>query len=194
MRSILLLFLFFWGFNLHAQVEKQVFRIVHNNKNIGVLYAKKNLLDDKIIYSNRTEINTRILTKIQVDYNYKVIYKNDSLFNANVLILLNEKEKTNTYTDTDENVYIFHENDKEKNRIKETITYSTVNLIFEEPENITKVYAEEYGTFHYLKKICSHLYEKTNHKGKTSSYKYKSGKLLEAEIDTGFISFKIIAQ
>ena len=66
MRSILLLFLFFWGFNLHAQVEKQVFRIVHNNKNIGVLYAKKNLLDDKIIYSNRTEINTRILTKIQV--------------------------------------------------------------------------------------------------------------------------------
>lgn len=192
-----LLFFYIIAFNFYTSAQEEQryrFDIIHNGKNIGSLYAKKEQQEDKTIYSNRTEIDTRLITKIEVDYNYKVVFKNNILSHAYVLILFNGKEKTNTYTDKSTNGYIFYENDEEENRVNEKITYGTVNLMFEEPENITKVYAEEHGTFHYIKKIDIHTYEKTNHKGKTSIYKYKNGKLTEAEIDAGLISFKIIAK
>jgi len=85
---------------LQAQEEINIFKIVHNGKEIGKLYAKKQRLDNKIIYSNRTEIDTRIITKIEVDYNYKVVYQDKQLSHAYVFILFNGKEKTNTYSVT----------------------------------------------------------------------------------------------
>lgn len=196
MKNLLLLFYILVTFstNASAQEERHVFNIIHKGKNIGTLYAKKEQINQKTIYSNRTEIDTRIITKIEVDYNYKVVYENDELSHAYVLILFNGKEKTNTYTDKNNKGYIFYEDDEEENRIYEPITYGTVNLMFEEPENVKKVYAEEHGCFHTLKKLSAHTYEKTSHKGKTSIYKYKDGELVEAEIDAGLISFEIVAR
>ncbi|MBW2962080.1 DUF6134 family protein [Mesonia aestuariivivens] len=180
------------SFAVCAQAEQNVFNILHKGKDIGTLYAKKENVGGKTIYSNRTEIDTRMITKIEVDYNYKVVYENELLSHAHVLILFNGKEKTNTYTDHNKTGYIFYEDDKEENRIHENIRYSTVNLMFEEPDGIEKVYAEEHGIFHQIKKIGVHQYEKTNHKGKSSIYTYKDGHLTEAEIDAGLISFRII--
>ena len=57
---------------------------------------------------------------------------------------------------------------------------------------ITEVYAEEHGEFHLIKQLENNTYEKINSKGKTSIYKYEKGKLIEAEIDLGLISFKIL--
>ncbi|MEO2058567.1 MULTISPECIES: DUF6134 family protein [Mesonia] len=197
MKKLLLLFpiLILFAFTSSTtQEERHVFDIIHKGKSIGTLYAKKEQVGSKTIYSNRTEIDTRIIAKIEVDYNYKVVYENSKLSHAYVLILFNGKEKTNTYTDKNSEGYIFYEDDEEENRIHESITYGTVNLMFEEPETIQKVYAEEHGTFHSIKKVDSNTYEKTSHKGKTSIYKYKDGELVEAEIDAGLISFKIVVK
>lgn len=197
MKKILLLIpiLILFAFSSSTiQEKRQVFDIIHKGKSIGTLYAKREQVGSKTIYSNRTEIDTRIIAKIEVDYNYKVVYENNALSHAYVLILFNGKEKTNTYTHKNNQSYIFYEDDEEENRIHESISYGTVNLMFEEPENVKKVYAEEHGCFHPIKKIASHEYEKTSHKGKNSVYKYKNGELLEAEVDAGLISFKIVAK
>lgn len=185
--------LVFQSIHSYAQEEKRVFKIIHKGNNIGNLYAKKEQLGDKVIYSNRTEIDTRIITKIEVDYNYKVVYKNETLAHAYVLIFFNGKEKTNTYTDQNKEGYNFYEDDELQQTISEKIKYSTVNLMFEEPVNINRVYAEEHGNFHQIKKIGPHCYEKINSKGKSSTYTYKDGFLTQAEIDAGLINFKIIA-
>ncbi|MDR6301549.1 DUF6134 family protein [Mesonia maritima] len=194
-KFLLLSFLSFCSIStLLGQEEKYRFNILHREKIIGELVAKKEVLEDKIIYSNRTEISTRIIAKIEVDYTYKVVYTNNSLAHAFALILLNDREKTNAYTEKTKTGYIFYEDDEAQHKIDSPITYSTVNLMFEEPLTITKVYAEEHGEFHQLKKVAKNIYEKTNSKGKTSLYKYKNGKLVEAEIDAGIISFKIVAE
>jgi hypothetical protein len=194
-KTLLLVIVFiFNSFFLQAQEEKYVYKIIHKGKEIGTLYAKKEQLGDKIIYSNRTEIDTRIITKIEVDYNYKVVYKNNLLSHAYVLILFNGKEKTNTYTDRSNNQYIYYEDDDVKNIISKKITYSTVNLMFEEPLGINEVYAEEHGEFHAMECIAPNTYKKTINRSKSSVYKYKNGKLLEAEVDAGLITFQIIAE
>lgn len=190
MRACILFFSFIACSILYGQQYE--FNIIHKGKNIGTLYAKKETLNNKIIYSNRTEIDTRIITKIEVDYNYKVVFEDGSLSHAFVLIMFNGREKTNTYTDKNNSGYTFYKNDDEKAKIFSEITYATVNLMFEEPENVNKVYAEEYGDYHILKKIAAHTYEKINHKGNSSYYKYKNGLLTEAQIDAGMINFKII--
>ena len=102
--------------------------------------------------------------------------------------------ESGTWSTTGSTLTLIYEDDEEENRIYEPITYGTVNLMFEEPENVKKVYAEEHGCFHTLKKLSAHTYEKTSHKGKTSIYKYKDGALVEAEIDAGLISFEIVAR
>ncbi|WP_121666915.1 DUF6134 family protein [Mesonia aquimarina] len=194
-KLLLISFLAFFSIaTLFGQEEKYCFNILHREKVIGELVAKKEVVEDKIIYSNRTEISTRILAKIEVDYTYKVVYRNKTLAHAFALILFNDREKTNSYTEKTKTGYIFYEDNEAEYKIEESIMYSTVNLIFEEPLNISKVYAEEHGEFHQLKKVANHIYEKTSSKGKTSLYKYKNGKLVEAEIDVGIISFKIVAE
>ena len=194
-KLLLVSFLAFFSITtLFGQEEKYRFNILHKEKVIGELIAKKEVVEDKVIYSNRTEISTRILAKIEVDYTYKVVYSHKTLAHAFALILFNDREKTNSYTEKTKTGYVFYEDDEAQYKIEEPITYSTVNLMFEEPLSITKVYAEEHGEFHQLKKVAKHIYEKTNSKGKTSLYKYKNGKLVEAEIDAGIVSFKIVAE
>ena len=64
-------------------------------------------------------------------------------------------------------------------------------LLFDEPENISKVYAEEHGVFHNLKKIGDHEYLKTSPEGKRNTYKYKNGSLLNADIHAGIANFSM---
>ncbi len=67
-----------------------------------------------------------------------------------------------------------------------------MQLIFEEPTGITKVYAEEYGVFHTLKKIRNHTYLKTAPNGNKNTYFYKDDVLQKSDVDAGIIKFSII--
>ena len=157
------------------------------------LIKQKNILKEEKFNSELLVLKKKIdeFKKKELEHNnfIKTEYNklNQSLLSKIEPILI-------AYTDKNNKGYIFYEDDEEENRIYEPITYGTVNLMFEEPENVKKVYAEEHGCFHTLKKLSAHTYEKTSHKGKTSIYKYKDGALVEAEIDAGLISFEIVAR
>ena len=67
-----------------------------------------------------------------------------------------------------------------------------MQLLFEEPIGIKKVYAEEHGEFHSIKKIGQHSYLKTAPNGHKSTYYYKNGILQKSDIDSGVIKFSIV--
>ncbi len=179
--------------SLQAQETDLLFNIIHKNNTIGTLTAKKKPVGENVHYYNHTAISTRILfANIEVDYQYTVVYNQDQLIKAAAKIRLNGNTRTNTFTEKNVQDYIFYENGKQQRSITENIAYSTVNLLFEEPLHIDKVYAEEHGEFHELKKIRRHTYEKINSKGKVNTYFYKNGILEKAVIDIGLINFEII--
>ncbi len=189
---ILTLLAIVMSFHLSAQKKILYFNILHNDKVIGTLKAIKDTNDERTIYTDQTIITTHIFTKIEVEYKYEAIYFNNDLIESNVNIFLNGHQKTKTTTEKNNDIYTFYKNDAKENEIDETIQYSTIMLLFNEPKNIAKVYAEEHGVFHNLKKIGDQEYLKTSPEGKKNNYKYKNNSLLRAEIHAGIVNFTMV--
>lgn len=184
------LFLIFSSTN-PVVIEQRTYDVFYKEKIIGILTATKKQQGGIAYYENTTSIDTRIIAKIQVDYNYEVKYKGSDMLEANALITLNGKQRTNAVTQKKDDGYVFVKNDDKPETLNEAIGYSTVKLIFEEPVNIRQVYAEEHGEFHTIGKTAGHTYEKKTPDGKVNMYMYSNGILQSAQIDGGVINFSI---
>lgn len=186
----LILLLIFVSSNAFYE-EKASFEVVHRGKSIGVLEAVKEVVYKKTVYTNQTNIDTRIITKIEVNYGYNVTFDRLGLVEASARIKFNGKQRTNAFTERKGEGYTFVRDNEKPEELNQDIKYSTVKLIFEEPKNISNVYAEEHGEFHTIKQIASNTYRKTSPDGKENTYYYKNGILEKAEIDGGVIKFQI---
>lgn len=175
--------------SLNAQVEKHEFNIIHNKKSIGTLVATKKTDDLKITYSDETKIVAHFLAKVNVDYTYDVVYDDGIFQNSIVLIQVNGHEHTKASTKKSGGFYQFIMDDDDEKDIKSSINYSSIRLLFDEPEGIKKIFSEEDGSFHTMEKTGEHSYQKTSPSGHKNMYYYNQGKLQKAEIHAGMISF-----
>jgi len=180
------------NFNLTAQKETHLFNIIHNDKVIGTLKAVKETTEEGIIYTDHTIISTHIFTKIEVKYSFEAIYSDNEMTKSNVVIMLNGHQRTKTITEREKNVYTFYKDDSKENEIDKIIKYSSIMLLFNEPENISKVYAEDHGAFHDLKKIKDNEYLKVTPDGKKNKYIYENDSLIKAEIHAGMVNFEMV--
>jgi len=191
-RTSIVIFLFLFSFSALSQTQSLTYQLFYHKKEIGTLNVTKIVDGKTTIYQNQTHINTRILfTKIEIDYSYLVVFNKTKLSNAKVLIEVKGDKRKDTQTLLEKGVYHYYEDQKLKSQIKSDITYSAVMLILEEPIGIRQVYSEENGTFHPLKKVGNHTYEKTNDKNHVNEYSYKNGVLESGTIDAGIISFSM---
>ena len=76
--------------------------------------------------------------------------------------------------------------------IESPIRNSILQLVFEEPVGVDRIYAEEHGDFHSIKKVGEHAYIKTAPNGRESSYYYENGTLQKSDVNAGIIKFSII--
>ncbi len=178
-------------FSLKAQQVKNEFNIIHNDKTIGTLVASKAIDGSKTTYSDDTNIEAHFFTKIKVVYKYDEIYTDGDLSKASVSIYINGHEHTKTSTVKSNTTYNFIEDEDDAVKISGPINYSTIRLLFEEPEGISKVYGEEKGNFQKLEKTGDNTYLKTTPEGHKNTYYYKDGHLQKADIHAGVISFSM---
>ncbi|MDT0295437.1 DUF6134 family protein [Mesonia ostreae] len=192
-RTFILIFLLMLGyFSAFSQTQSLTYQLFYHKKEIGTLKVTKIVEGNRSIYQNQTHINTRILfSKIVVDYSYLVVFNKKKLSNAKVLIEVKGDKRSDTQTILKDGIYQYYEDQKLINELKSDITYSAVMLMLEEPVGIHSVYSEENGTFHSLKKIGEHVYEKTNDKNNVNEYAYKNGVLESGTINAGIISFSM---
>ncbi|MBU2939758.1 hypothetical protein KO494_09430 [Lacinutrix sp. C3R15] len=191
---ILFQILSFQEFEANTNTSHLKFDIVLKDKIIGQLETTKRIKDSKIHYHSATNITTRIITEINVNYNYNVVFNNNNLKKADVHITVNNKPHAETNTEWLQNQYIITQNNKKEKSIKDPIHYSTILMYFQEPENISYCFSEEDGSINTIVPLGNHTYKKINAKGKENIYYYKNGKLIKAEIDGGLVSFQIITQ
>ncbi len=190
--SLFLLFTSFHSFSqISAQVEQYGFNIIHSDKQIGTLIATKASDGLKTTYSDKTELQTHLFTKINVDFSYDVEYRANTFVNSTVLIHVNGHEHTKASTKKNNKTYQFFKDDDDEIDIKTPIKYSSVRLLFDEPVGIGSVFSEEDGSFHVLEELGDHIYQKTSPKGHKNKYHYEAGRLKKAEIHAGVISFDI---
>lgn len=192
LKKLIHFFIFFLFISTYGQKQQQlVFDVIHRDKKVGEFIARKVTNGETTEYISKTEINTRILTRIEVKYNFKVLYKNHELQNAYTEVLVNGKRRTNSKTQKHQNNYYFYDCGKKEQSITSPISFSSILLIFQEPKSIAKVYSEEHGEFHELKQKSAHCYLKTNPKGRINTYSYKNGHLQIAKLDGGLIDFEL---
>ncbi|QRM89368.1 hypothetical protein FG167_09000 [Lacinutrix sp. WUR7] len=184
----------FHNLNLNTNDTHLKFDIVLKEKIVGQLQASKTFKDSKIHYQSATNISTRFITDLSVNYKYNVVFNNHNLKKADVYITINNKPHAETSTEWQGDHYLIKQNDDKARFYDETINYSTILMYFEEPKDVVSCFSEEDGSINTIIPLGDHTYKKVNAKGKENIYYYKKGKLIRAEIDGGLISFQMIAK
>lgn len=184
-----LIFLCLFG---QAQTEDNKFNVIHQGKLLGTLDAAKTINGNSINYQSNTNIEYHLMIAITILYKYNVTYIDHVLNEAKAHIVVRGKDKTKVRTVKKNNNYEFYSNEEVIKTLKSPIKHSIIQLVFEEPIGVSKVYAEEHGEFHTIKKIADHTYLKTAPNGHKSKYFYKNGVLQKSDIDAGIIKFSIV--
>lgn len=178
---------------LVGQTETKHFNIIHDGKSLGTLDATKTTNDDIVIYESQTKIKYHLVVAIDINYSYYVSFNAGELREAKANITVKGNPKTNTKTVVTTTGYNFYSDNELQRNIPETsIKHCIVQMLFEEPVSLTRIYSEEHGNFHTLKKIANHTYVKTTGSGHKSTYHYKNGELQRTDTDAGIIKFSIV--
>ncbi|WP_250436042.1 DUF6134 family protein [Hanstruepera flava] len=176
-----------------GQTETKHFNIIHDGKSLGTLDASKTTNGDITIYESDTKIKYHLVVAIDIVYGYYVSFNDGNLREAKANITVKGNPKTNTKTIVTNTGYNFYSDNELQRHIPETsINHSIVQLLFEEPVGLSRIYSEEHGTFHTIKKIKDNTYVKTTSNGHKSTYHYKNGQLQRTDTDAGIIKFSIV--
>lgn len=169
------------------------FDIVRNGRVLGSLEANRTVSGTKTNYKSFTEINTRLIRRIKVDYKYDVVFDDGQLKKADVRIKVNDRLHAKTLTKWKNSGYRVVENQEEVTTVTDEIDHSTILLYFEEPIKINSTYSEQDASFNSIVPLENHTYKKINSKGRENIYHYENGVLKKIEVDGGLISFEMIA-
>jgi len=164
--------------------------IIMKDKVIGSLDTHQNTKGSLTTYQSLTSIKTKLLTTIEVDYKYDVIFNNSLLKKANVSIVINDRQHAETSTLWKNDQYEIVKNQKESS-FKDSIQYTTILMYFKEPKKIKNCYSEQDGSMNTIVSLGNHRYKKINAKGKENTYFYKKGVLHKANIDGGVVNFEL---
>lgn len=178
--------------NTKTELYFDVF-LKNKNKVVGSLTTSQTTVGSKTLYHSSTNIQTRLIVDVQVDYNYSVTFIKDQLEEANVEITINDKPHSKTHTLRDKDTYQVTKDNGDQIVLKDAIDYSTILLYFEEPTQIDQCYSEQDGSMNHIIDLGDHVYKKINAKNKENLYYYENGVLKKAIIDGGIIQLELLA-
>jgi uncharacterized protein DUF6134 len=179
-----------WG---TSSVDEAIaFDIVRNEKVLGKLKATKSTSGHQTVYESQTTISTRIIKKIEMQYESCVKFKNGRLEEAEVVATINGRPHSNVLTKRVDNTYQFHKNGKLGKTISGSISCSAIMMLFDEPRGISTAWSEDGGCFCTIVPTGHCTYQKVNSKGHTNKYFYKNQDLQSIAIDAGLVGFDMI--
>lgn len=179
-----------WTFQ--AQTQTLNFEVLHDSKHLGTLQATKTVIGDQVVYTSHTDIQFNLMVNIRVVYDYHVTYKNGELQEAKAHITVRGNDKTKVNTVKKGSGYEFYSEGELEKTIAGSINHSIIQLLFEEPLGVDKIYAEEHGEYHNLRELATHTYLKTASNGNKNTYFYQNGVLRKSDVNAGIIKFSII--
>lgn len=175
----------------NATHKSITFSVIQKDSKVGEIQGIKSTIDDKIIYTCLTNATPKKIVKIKIASAYEVQMEKGKMKVADANITVRGNAYAQNHTEyCEENCLT--EDDPNTHFISKAISFTSTMMFFEEPINISQVYSEIDGSFHHLKNLGNHTYEKTNPKGEKSLFYYNNGNLDHAELDMGFFSVKII--
>ena len=192
---LILLYTLLFAFTSPVLEDTIEFNIQRGKKVVGELVAKKINKGNKTIYTSYTEASIKMVKRVTVVYEFKVVMKDGALLQADTKVFMNKKLHASSRLRLEGDNYHFLKNKKRgylEAYIDYPVAYPAILLLFDEPANFDASFSEEEGIFHQLDHVKEHVYEKTNPKGKVNTYQYMDGVLEKATLDAGFFKFLLV--
>jgi hypothetical protein len=172
--------------------ERHAYEITLAGFTIGEMEATKLYKQDTAVYLLKSEVSFWLFGRINVDYLTEVKYHNGQFVRSTVSSSTNRGNFLSRIWLQDE-VYEVRANSYRyelDTQVHEEIDYSAVRLFFEEPKDISKMMAENYGQFCMVTSLGEGMYD-TLVEGNKNRYHYKDGKMQKAVMQSPIKNYVI---
>lgn len=171
--------------------ETTTYSVYHNSKKVGTVTTTKTVSNKKTTYSLLSDVKIDLIIDINIVEQITDVFESDQLNNSNHSRKINTVEKVNNTASWNGKLYQLAKNGKQGTTIAEKIKTTVMSLYYSEPADQAKVYSQNAQKVCTVKKQQPHIYDLELPDGKTTRYKYSSGKLYAVESNTtwGKVSF-----
>jgi len=190
---LLLIILLIFSTNSYSQNKKFNYQIIRNGDKVGSLLFSETSTDDLDYLKMESDVKTRLIFTFTAHASEEAVYNNGILLRSSIYRRLNGTEKANKQHEaTGNRQYLIRTGKTSEFTKTYPITYNMLSLYSKEPENISKVYSDNFQTFLAIEKAASHKYKITLPDGNYNYYYYKNGILNLVEVHHSFYSANII--
>jgi len=190
---LLLIILLIFSTNSYSQNKKFNYQIIRNGDKVGSLLFSETSTGDLDYLKMESDVKTRLIFTFTAHASEEAVYNNGILLRSSIYRRLNGTEKANKQHEaTGNRQYLIRTGKTSEFTKTYPITYNMLSLYTKEPENISKVYSDNFQTFLAIEKAASHKYKITLPDGNYNYYYYKNGILNLVEVHHTFYSANII--
>ena len=190
---LLLVILLIFSTNSYSQNKTFNYQIIRNGDKVGSLLFSETSTGDLDYLKMESDVKTRLIFTFTAHASEEAVYNNGILLRSSIYRRLNGTEKANKQHEaTGNRQYLIRTGKTSEFTKTYPITYNMLSLYSKEPENISKVYSDNFQTFLAIEKAASHKYKITLPDGNYNYYYYKNGILNLVEVHHSFYSANII--
>jgi len=190
---LLLIILLIFSTNSYSQNKTFNYQIIRNGDKVGSLLFSETSTGDLDYLKMESDVKTRLIFTFTAHASEEAVYNNGILLRSSIYRRLNGTEKANKQHEvTGNRQYLIRTGKTSEFTKTYPITYNMLSLYSKEPENISKVYSDNFQTFLAIEKAASHKYKITLPDGNYNYYYYKNGILNLVEVHHTFYSANII--
>jgi len=170
-----------------AQKQEVFFDVIYKDEKVGVLHAKETKTESKSFKLLTIETKTSFLfIPIHMESEVTTTQKNGILIEGSAYRNASRKSSDVTATVTKIGYKLYQ---RERNGVKDKIrnqhiSYCVVDLYFQEPLGVTKVFSNMYAQMLELKRMDDGQYQLITPDNNNSIYSYRNGRLISIEADT----------
>jgi len=190
---LLLVILLIFSTNSYSQNKTLNYQIIRNGDKVGSLLFSETSTGDLDYLKMESDVKTRLIFTFTAHASEEAVYNNGILLRSSIYRRLNGTEKANKqHQATGNRQYLIRTGETSELTKTYPITYNMLSLYSKEPENISKVYSDNFQTFLAIEKAASHKYKITLPDGNYNYYYYKNGILNLVEVHHSFYSANIV--
>ena len=150
---------------------------------IGTLTASKTVSGNKTEFSMTSEVEKRMIMKLEVYEKHTASFTNDKLTGATVIRKVNGKVKVDKkIICTDASCTITSEGETSSIQ-QQPVVHSVLNIYFFEPEKVKEIFSDNFEKMIALQNMGNHAYKLSMPDGNTAYYYYANGICSKVKVD-----------
>ena len=190
--SIFILLLLQFCLNVYSQRKVCDFHILRNGNKVGTIRFAQTSVGTIDTLEMESNVNAKLVSTFIAHGKEAAIFENGILLKSSIFRELNGKEKANKKHEANNSQYIITRGKNSKVLKDYPISYNMLSLYAKEPEQIDKVYSDNFESFVTIQKMSDHKYKVLLPDGNYNYYTYKDGELKQVEIHHSLYSAAIV--